>query len=648
MRVTTKPSILALLLVLASVAPVLAQSTRSWPDQVRLVGDAGALLRRAKSRARRLGPRTLAVTLETTVVESEPNDIAGTADSVALGDQAVGAINPAGDADTWFVDLDAGTYLSLDVDADAIGSPLDPVLLLYAPDGSTILASNDDFDGVDSRISYRITTNGRYYVAIRAFGGLVGGPELSYAINFGKVVCAGTGTEQEPNDAPATASRIGVGASGAGEICATDANPAGDVDYWTFTAQAGTTLELDVDAVSLGLQVDPALALFASDGVTRLAFRDDGEGTDPRLRYPIPTTGVYYATVASVADPGGNPFPYTLHVRALSPGPGDPATVRAAGLGFPLGLAVGRTGDLFVGEASANRVVRISGDGAVATFAAGIPLPLGLAFDAFEGLLAVSFDGTVYRVTPDGRVAPFITDAGFPFWVAVAPDGRIWLTDVSDRSLRRYSPTGQFEARFDAIAVGQSGPGPLTIGPGGVPYFSNGTEIWRLVDGRLERVFADGALIWTFAFDVAGNLYAPMPTAGRLKLFDATGTAIADPFAVGVDAPQVVAFGRDAAGATVARLFATDPPAGRVIEVNPAGVAHPGLPPGRAAAPFPVEVVAAALLGAGALGAADLQFLDALGNHNGRYDVGDLRAYLKLLGDLPGAAAVLSRPGSDR
>ncbi len=98
-----------------------------------------------------------------------------------------------------------------------------------------------------------------------------------------------------------------------------------------------------------------------------------------------------------------------------------------------------------------------------------------------------------------------------------------------------------------------------------------------------------------------------------------------------------MAFGRDGTGATVARLFATDPRVGRVFEVNPAGVAHPGQPVGYVAPPIPLDVAAASLLGGGGLSAADLQYLDALGNHNGRYDVGDLQAYLRTVGGLPGA-----------
>src|SRR2546426_3406100 len=236
------------------------------------------------------------------------------------------------------------------------------------------------------------------------------------------------------------------------------------------------------------------------------------------------------------------------------------------------------------------------------------------------------------------EISPLSLHDALPiFWVAVAPDGRIWLTDLSDRSLRRYSSTGQFEARFDAIGVGGSGPGPLAIAPSGEPYFSQGTEIWKLANGELRRVLRGAFIIRAFAFDVAGNIYAPAPAAGRIQLFDATGAIVADTFAIGPDAPQAVAFGRDATGATVARLFATDPRVGRVFEVNPAGVAHPGQPVGYVAPPIPLDVAAASLLGGGGLSAADLQYLHALGNNNGRYDVGDLQAYLRTVGALPGA-----------
>jgi len=261
-------SILVLLAVVGAT-PGLAQtpSHGSWRDAVRQLRTA------PKARLTRRGVQVAAIA--TSIVdESEPNNTVPTADSVGLGDRVTGVVNPAGDVDTWFVDLIAGQFLSVDVDAAQVGSPLDATLELIAPDGTTSLAFNDDFDGFDSRISYRVPQSGRYYVVIRAFGA-TGGPGLTYAINFDKVTCPVVGTEQEPNDNPGTAAPVTIGDSGSGEICPHDDNPAGDVDYWAFTARAGTTIELDVDAAALGLFVDPVIALYASDGTTQLAFNDD-------------------------------------------------------------------------------------------------------------------------------------------------------------------------------------------------------------------------------------------------------------------------------------------------------------------------------------------------------------------------------------
>ena len=621
--------LLVLLAGLVSAAPVAAQTptTGSWGDALKQLRDAHRPPPKAQL-ARRIAPVARVAT--SIVAESEPNDSIRTADSVALGDQATGVVNPVNDVDTWFVDLTAGQFFSADVDAANLGSPLDATLVLFGPDGN-VVTFNDDFDGADSRISYHVPASGRYFLMVSSFGRLGGGPAARYNLNLGLVDCAAVGTEQEPNDAPATATRMAIGDSVAGQLCSQNAG--GDVDYWAFEGQAGTTIDLDIDAASTGLLVDPFAALFASDGTTRLAFNDQGDGADPRFQFSIVTTGTYFVRVSDVMGNGSNPFPYTLHVRSIVPGPGDPITVRADGLLLPLGLAVGSTGDLFVGDAAANRVARVSAQGVVTTFAE-VPNPLGMAFDAAGNLLVASLDGAVYRITPQGQATRFITNTAFPFWIAVAPDGRIWLTDVSDRTLRRYSATGQIELRLDAIAVGGSGPGPLAIGPSGEPYFSQGTEIWRLAGDEFQRVLVDGALIWAFAFDVAGNIYVPSPTQGRIKLFSSAGALLADPFAIGPDAPQALAFGRDATGAMVARVFATEPRIGQVIEVNPAAVAQPGLPVGFTA-PFTPEAAADALLGGAGLSAVDRQFLDGIGNRNGRFDVGDFQAYLRTLNGLP-------------
>src|SRR5437879_13739939 len=156
-----------------------------------------------------------------TITETEPNDAPATATSVALGDVASGNIDPAGDVDYYAFDVTAPTYLILDVDASRSGSPLDPILSLYAPDGTTELAFSDDYNSLDSHIEYAIATTGRYYAAIAGYGGS-GGSGFFYSLQF-------TSRPTGPGDpttlfATGLDGPLGSAAGPAGELYVTDFN----------------------------------------------------------------------------------------------------------------------------------------------------------------------------------------------------------------------------------------------------------------------------------------------------------------------------------------------------------------------------------------------------------------------------------------
>jgi len=51
------------------------------------------------------------------------------------------------------------------------GSPIDPQLSLYAPDGTTLLASSDNYDGLDPLIHYTFTADGTYKVKVEDIDG---------------------------------------------------------------------------------------------------------------------------------------------------------------------------------------------------------------------------------------------------------------------------------------------------------------------------------------------------------------------------------------------------------------------------------------------------------------------------------------------
>src|SRR2546428_2538071 len=117
------------------------------------------------------------------ITETEPNNSAATATHAALGDTATAAMDTTGDVDWYVINIATDTILVLDVDASQVGSNMDPVLWLIAPDSVTQLAFSDDVDGLDPYIEYHITTPGTYFVVTRDYYG-DGGSGYFYYLKF--------------------------------------------------------------------------------------------------------------------------------------------------------------------------------------------------------------------------------------------------------------------------------------------------------------------------------------------------------------------------------------------------------------------------------------------------------------------------------
>jgi murein DD-endopeptidase MepM/ murein hydrolase activator NlpD len=139
---------------------------------------------------------------------------------------------------------------------------------------------------------------------------------------------AGGCNEPTPNNSISEAQSITVGAVVPGDICS-----AGDVDYYKFTAAAGQSLTMDIDAKSIGSALDSYLYLIDRNGRTVLAENDDEvaqEIKDSRVFYKIPADGTYFLKVKAWDNPmvGGNNYFYTLRIYS------DP-TVPTATIAYP-------------------------------------------------------------------------------------------------------------------------------------------------------------------------------------------------------------------------------------------------------------------------------------------------------------------------
>ncbi len=106
----------------------------------------------------------------------ESNDAIATASAVTLtgGRASVSAVVGDGaygsaDVDLFAVAVPAGGTLTVDIDAQALGSALDSYLRVFNAAGRQ-LAANDDAGSLDSLVSFTAQAAGTYYVGVSAFG----------------------------------------------------------------------------------------------------------------------------------------------------------------------------------------------------------------------------------------------------------------------------------------------------------------------------------------------------------------------------------------------------------------------------------------------------------------------------------------------
>lgn len=391
--------------------------------------------------------------------------------------------------------------------------------------------------------------------------------------------------ESEPNDSIATADPVTLGDTLTGVV-----DPAGDVDYFALDVTGGTRLNLDVDAQALGSPLDPILVLIAPDRVTVLAFNDDFDGLDSRIQFTVSTTGRYFVGIAAFAGGGGPSETYTLIFGSPTPGPGDPTTLFATGLGSPAGMAASAAGELFVVDPNAARIVRVSPTGSTSDYVFfGLGrIPFDVAIDGFGDLLVASTDsgftgGVVMRIANPSAPPTFFA-RGFTFAgaIAVGPDGDVWVGDGGCGCLFRFNPVG---TRKDSIFVGFF-INDLAFSPAGELHFSNGIDqVLKLVGRTPQVVIQAGPYLEGLAFDRDGYLYVANGFLGEVQLFTPGYQQVGGVFArSNLGGPIDLVFGRTTAGAMTSRLFAANvgfnlqPPfAGGIVEMNPAGMRAPGL-----------------------------------------------------------------------
>lgn len=317
-------------------------------------------------------------------------------------------------------------------------------------------------------------------------------------------------------------------------------------------------------------------------------------------------------------------------------GPGDPTTVFVSGFTTPCRTCFDGAGNLYVVDLPVNTIYKVTPSGETSVFTDEISTPRSITFDPFGNMLVADpTAGMVYKASPQGQVTPFLTvyRAQRP---RVGPDGDIWVAAVD--TLHHFDAMGRPLAQIDVRAQDAAAWG-LQFTPDGVLYLTNTVSFWKLSGQTVLPVLTDMPPQNSAPhFDVQGNAYwtrqaTEASDANRIILADENLAVIADTFASLAAAPCAIAFGRNATGAMTNHLFVSLRD-GSIVELNSAGISAAGVPEvGLSLGDLDESEVVNEILGvASQITSNHTHFLDVIGNNNGSYDVGDLRAYLVTTG----------------
>jgi len=248
----------------------------------------------------------------------EPDNSASVAGAIGLdGVVQPRTLFPSGDQDWVTFNAVAGTTYEI-LTSGTNGTETDTFLELYASDGTSLLAFNDDWEAMltlYSRIEWTAPSNQTVFVRVYRYGNLLTG---AYGLSVQPVVAVGPDA-YEPDNTSATAGTIPVD----GTVQARTIGPVGDHDWVSFNAVSGTTYEIRTG--SDGKWTDTYLELFAADGTTLIDSNDDADASTyySKITWTPASNQTVYAAVRHFDD-GAGTGTYELSIKSIGPDAYEP------------------------------------------------------------------------------------------------------------------------------------------------------------------------------------------------------------------------------------------------------------------------------------------------------------------------------------
>ncbi len=122
----------------------------------------------------------------------------------------------------------------------------------------------------------------------------------------------------------------------------------------------------------------------------------------------------------------------------------------------PTGLAVGHDGSLYVSSRYDGTVYRVSKSGAISSYAEGMGVATGIAFDGEGNLHVGDRSGTIFKIGSDGQIFVFATiePSVSAYHLAFNDDGNLYVTGPTTSSfdaVYRVDPQGHVEVFYRGL-----------------------------------------------------------------------------------------------------------------------------------------------------------------------------------------------------
>ena len=122
----------------------------------------------------------------------------------------------------------------------------------------------------------------------------------------------------------------------------------------------------------------------------------------------------------------------------------------------PTGLAVDRDGNLFVSCRHDGTIYRVSPDGRALQWVEGMGTATGIAFDKTGSLYVGDRSGTIFKIAPDREIFVFATlePSVASYHLAFSPSGELFVTGPTTSSfdrVYRISPAGEVDVFFRGL-----------------------------------------------------------------------------------------------------------------------------------------------------------------------------------------------------